>query len=145
MRAADVAPLCNVTDAGVLEISAMETNEQLKEHLKGLEGSLHLRSIRESAQKLGELLADEFFKVGVSGNIGTKQSIIEALQVESFSERSIYEFKLTMLAEGVALVTYCDHRQENKHRPAANSLRSSIWKRFGAQWKMVFHQGTPLS
>jgi hypothetical protein len=27
-------------------------------------------------------------------------------------------------------------------RAPANSLRSSIWRRQGEQWQMVFHQGT---
>lgn len=122
----------------------MEANEPLKQHLQELESLLHQRQIRTSAQALDALLADEFFELGVSGTIWTKPSVIEALREESFSERSIDEFKLTMLADDVALVTYRGHRHSTEQRAAANSLRSSIWKRIDGRWKMIFHQGTAL-
>lgn len=121
-----------------------ESTAQLAEHLKELEGLLHSHSVRASAEQLSELIADEFFEFGVSGTVWNRQSVIAALRNEAFSERSITDFKLTLLAGDVALVTYRGHRVANAHRPAASSLRSSIWKRDGARWKMVFHQGTAL-
>lgn len=44
----------------------------------------------------------------------------------------------------MALVTYRGHRFATEHRPAANSLRSSIWKLRNERWQMLFHQGTVL-
>ena len=123
----------------------MEANEYLKERLRELESMLHSRQVRASPEALNTLLADEFFEFGVSGTIWTKQPVIEALRTESFSERSIEEFKVALLAEDVALVTYRGRRHATADRPAASSLRSSIWKRIGAQWRMIFHQGTPLA
>ena len=120
----------------------MDTREELADHLQKMEELLHLQSVRSSKHELDKLLADEFFEFGNSGNIWTKEAVIRALKSESFSRRSISGFKLTVLAPEVVLVTYHVHRVETRERPSADSLRSSIWKRIGAGWKMVFHQGT---
>ena len=122
----------------------MESIAQLEEHLKELEGLLHSRLVRGSAERLFGLLAEEFVEIGVSGTVWTRQSAMAALQNEAFSEHSISDFRLALLASDVALVTYRAHRHENEYRPAADSLRSSIWKRIGARWKIAFHQGTAL-
>lgn len=122
----------------------MESNAQLEEHLKELEGLLQSRHVRGSAEHLSGLLADEYFEFGLSGMVWTRQSAVEALQNEAFSEHSISDFRSALLARDIALVTYRAHRSANEYRPAASSLRSSIWKFDGVRWKMVFHQGTAL-
>ena len=122
----------------------METHEDLAELLQKLEELLHVQSVRSTAQELDKLLADEFFELGVSGKIWTRESVIQTLKSESFSKRSMSDFKLSILAPEIALVTYRAHRFATEDRPSADSLRSSIWKRIGPGWKMVFHQGTPL-
>ena len=123
----------------------MQSYEQLKKHLKDLEAQLQQREVRASQEQLDELIADDFYEIGVSGTVWTKPAVIEALKDESFSQRSISDFSLTMLAAEVALVTYRGHRYATPERPSADSLRSSIWKYFDGKWKMVFHQGTPLT
>jgi glyoxylase I family protein len=122
----------------------MEANSPLEEHLQELEGLLHSPSVREGAERLAGLLAHEHRESGVSGTVWTRQSVVAALQNEAFSEHSISDFGLTLLASDVARVTCRAHRHANEHRPAAASLRSSIWKRTGARWKIVFHRGTAL-
>ena len=122
----------------------MESTASLEETLRELEGLLQSLGVRGSVERLAGLLADEYCEFGVSGTVWTRQSVITALQNEAFSEHSISDFKLTLLASDVALVTYRAHRHANEYRPAADSLRSSIWKCDGARWKIVFHQGTAL-
>jgi hypothetical protein len=117
---------------------------QLEQHLRELETSLHRQDVRADATRLAELIADDFYEFGVSGTIWTKPAVIDALRDEAFSRREISDFKLTLLAEGVALVTYRGHRFATEQRPAADSLRSSIWKLHGDRWQMLFHQGTVL-
>jgi hypothetical protein len=116
---------------------------QLAEQLQELERSLQLRAVRSDAQKLDEILADDFREFGVSGGVWSKHAVIEALRVETFSERRVSEFKLTLLAEDVALVTYRCERMASEQRPAAKSLRCSIWRRRDSRWQMLFHQATP--
>ncbi len=135
--------LCIGNEAGE-SMDSMESLDRLEEQLRERETALHRQEVRASASRLSELIDDDFFEFGVSGAMWDKRAVIDALKNESFSERSISDFKITLLAPDVALVTYRSHRAATAARPGADSLRSSIWKRISGQWKMVFHQGTTL-
>jgi len=117
---------------------------ELLNHLKELEKMLLMQSVRTNVDILDVLLADEFLEISEAGNAWTKQTAIETLKSEVFSERTITDFKLTMLTDNIVLVTYKAHRHENEHIPAADSHRCSIWKQSGANWRIVYHQGTPI-
>jgi glyoxylase I family protein len=54
------------------------------------------------------------------------------------------DFRVQRMAPDVALVTYRAHRVAIPGRPAADSLRSSLWRLRRGRWRMAFHQGTPL-
>ncbi|WP_283150449.1 nuclear transport factor 2 family protein [Silvimonas soli] len=120
------------------------SNADLAAHLLAREGLLHAQAVRADAQALDQLLADDYFELGVAGTVWTKPAVISALAGEAFSTRQISDFKLNLLADSVALVTYHAHRVATAQRPAADSLRSSIWRLTRDRWQMVFHQGTPL-
>ena len=122
----------------------MESIGNLEEQLRELETALLRQEVRANASRLAEIIDDDFFELGVSGTIWHKQTIIAELKNESFSERTISDFRVRRLAADVALAVYRCHREATEHRPAADSLRSSIWKRVRGRWRMVFHQGTPL-
>lgn len=113
-------------------------------HLFDLETRLHRQNVRADAAALRELIAEDFFEFGVSGTVWTREAVIEALRDESFSPREVTDFRLTMLGDDVALVTYRGHRFATPERPASDSLRSSIWRRWDGRWQMQFHQGTSL-
>jgi hypothetical protein len=117
---------------------------ELAEHLFDLETLLHRQDVRADAQALRRLIAEDFFEFGVSGTVWTRETVIEALDGEAFSPREVSDFRLTVLADDVALVTYRGHRVATPERPAVDSLRSSIWRLREGAWQMQFHQGTPL-
>jgi glyoxylase I family protein len=117
----------------------------LQAHLVDLETQLHRQDVRASAGALRHLIAEDFLEFGVSGTVWTLDAIIDALKDEAFSPREASDFRLTMLADDVALLTYRAHRGATATRPGADSLRSSIWRQRDGRWQMVFHQGTPLS
>lgn len=113
-------------------------------HLIDLETQLHRQDVRADAAALRSLIADDFFEFGVSGTVWTREAVIDALKDEAFSPREATDFRLTLLAEDVALLTYRAHRGATAVRPSADSLRSSIWRLRDGRWRMVFHQGTAL-
>ncbi|WP_114239396.1 DUF4440 domain-containing protein [Dyella sp. C9] len=117
---------------------------ELADHLHDLETRLHRQDVRADAEALRQLIAEDFFEFGVSGTVWTREAVIQALHGEAFSPREVSEFRVTRLADDVALVTYRGHRQATPERPAADSLRSSIWRRHDGAWQMLFHQGTVL-
>ena len=106
--------------------------------LEAQERSLLEPSVRKS-ELASQLLADAFVEFGSSGRVYTKAEILEALQAEVPSQVSASQFKVSHLAPGVALVTYCTCRHTE---PQVRALRSSVWCLHGGVWQMVFHQGT---
>jgi len=119
-----------------------KSTEQL---LYNLENRLLQPEVRHSRAELQRLLADKFVEFGSGGRVYDKKSIIEELGKESNARGSITDFKLMLLAPDVALVTYRATFSEDAVEPAHHSLRSSIWKKVGDNWQMVFHQGTPTA
>ena len=120
----------------------MDQSGSLEQHLLGLESRLLEPATRKDAAAVASLLSDDFVEFGSSGRIFDKDSVIAALGDEVPSARSISDFKLYPLADGVALVTYIAISGNGPDQTPRESLRSSIWRRRGAEWKMTFHQGT---
>ena len=113
---------------------------ELDAHLFALEQALQSCATRSDAGRLGQLLADDFVEFGASGTVwGSKTEVIAGLQDEVFCERRMSEFAVKILSAKVVLVTYRGHRQG-----VGDSLRSSVWREEQGQWRMVFHQGTPV-
>ena len=108
-------------------------------HLRALEESLLQPDVRKS-NRLVELLADDFVEFGSSGRIYTKRDLVEVLQAETPVVQATSEFKAVMLGPDAALLTYVVRLEAT---PPRYTLRSSVWKRDGDAWRMVFHQGTP--
>jgi hypothetical protein len=123
----------------------METERSQPELLRQLEERLLQPEGRRSAQDVADLLADEFVEIGSSGRVFNKQQILESLQHEEPTQRSMTEFRSTLLAPGVILTMYRVIRLNRSDAPLLSSLRSSIWRLQDGRWKMVFHQGTPAA
>ena len=107
--------------------------------LHRLEQTLLDPAVRRDAVQLDLLLDDAFQEIGASGRRYDKAQVIAALQEDPGFDapRSIAGFEARELSEDVVLVTY--------RVPESRSLRSSIWRRAGRAWRLVFHQGTRAS
>lgn len=112
---------------------------ELKVHLKQLEERLLKPEIRTSPEKLGELLADDFFEIGSSGKVLYENGIGNAGIGIVYMRLS--DFEIYPLSDNIVLTTYKILDEEKKQV----SLRSSIWRYRKGKWKMFFHQGTPVS
>ncbi len=117
----------------------------LTETIKRLEKSLHKPGFRKNPVKLNKIIADEFIEIGKSGKIWNKTAIIDALKNEISTEITMTDFVLSVLSENLVLVIYTAHQITKDGSSESNSMRSSIWKLFGNDWKMIFHQGTLIT
>lgn len=115
---------------------------ELSQTLLQLEQRLLSQTTRRDAEEISRLLADDFIEFGASGSVWIKAEVVEQLPLQPFSPRTISAFTAKQLSEDTALVTYRCHNIAIGQRSRANSLRSSIWRKQGEQWQMVFHQGT---
>ncbi|MBH0229708.1 DUF4440 domain-containing protein [Halobacillus yeomjeoni] len=111
-------------------------NRDLLEKIKNLEESHLSLHVRSSSEKLGEILADDFFEIGSSGVMFDRKECLEKGVV--LSDMTLHNYEIQLLSEDVVLSTYFI---EDKTRDR-NTLRSSIWKRIDGRWQLYFHQGT---
>jgi len=116
--------------------------EDLSTLLRELENKLLDPTVRQSPAELGRLLADEFVEFGSSGNVYRKKDCASGIPTVRVD---ISDFQAKLLAPGLALVTYRAFNHEPSRPHLAYTLRSSIWKLSGGQWRMIFHQGTPAA
>lgn len=111
-------------------------------YFRALEESLFEPGVRSNLEQAGRLLADEFIEFGGDGSVSTRADVLAWMQTEAPSKRALSDFRAQRLAAEVVLVTYRSTRSGAVDESGRHSLRSSIWKRFGPDWRMVFHQGT---
>ena len=106
----------------------------LSRHILSLEQSLLTPEVRQSAQRIAELLSDQFMEFTSSGKVYRYRR--GDIFIAS-AEGEIEDFALQSLSDDCVLATYRFVRANG-----SISLRSSIWQRSRSQWKIVFHQGT---
>ncbi len=123
-------------------VVALEADGALAEHLRHLEEQLFQPEVRQAAEAVADILAEAFIEFGSSGRIYSREQIIEALRRESPAQRSLTDFKTSVLAPDVVLVTYRAVRQSGSEGAPVSSLRSSIWQLIDGRWQLTFHQGT---
>jgi hypothetical protein len=114
--------------------------------LQKLEESLLTPEVRASRDATDALLTDDFVEFGSSGTVYDKASILAALQEEraegAHIARRTSDWDVRVLSADAALLTYRVERREAPAERWSASLRSSIWRRTGSRWRMMFHQGT---
>lgn len=120
--------------------------DDLAQHLRRLEEELFDPAIRTSPAEIAKRLSRDFREIGSSGRWWTYEETIEALPAETPDGVATGDdFQLTMLAEGVGLLTY---RSTYRGRDGSErkALRSSIWRlEADGNWRMLFHQGTKVA
>jgi len=130
----DEAAMSEANDAGVALLTLLRTQEE----------KLLAADQRGSPEAVAELLADDFVEFARSGGIYDRDQTIASLAGEGpAGVRKAFDFKVSLLGEGVALLTYRSTRQVAADLDEQHTLRSSIWIWMGGRWRMRFHQGTP--
>jgi hypothetical protein len=119
----------------------MSEDMKVKEYLISLEEKLVNPNIRKSDEELSQLLSDEYLEFGVSGNTYNKKDTIETLKREPSGQISVLDLKVNLLTPEIALITYTAVKKDNPNFEIV-SLRSSLWKKTGKDWQIVFHQGS---
>lgn len=109
-----------------------------------LEVSLLTPKVRSSFNELNALLADDFREFGSSGLVYTKQNILERLPKEDGETiYNVSDFEITELTSDIVMANFKTERIKDGKQ--VNSLRTSLWRRYGDTWQMFFHQGTKIN
>ena len=121
--------------------------ELLNNHIFELENELLKPETRQSAEKINELLSDDFIEFCSSGNIYNynKGDVFDKTINSSKIKWEIKEFSTKQLSNECILATYKVIKHSESKENIRYSLRSSIWKCLNGKWKIIFHQGTLTS
>jgi hypothetical protein len=108
------------------------------------ETMLHRAETRCDATRLSALLHPDFEEFGRSGRAYSRDEVLsEFSEDRDFPEIVSEDFRLTLLAQGVALLTYVSAHKGPSGDLHRRTLRSSVWTLGESGWKLRFHQGTP--
>lgn len=123
-----------------------ECNEnKILDELKSREPIFHHpEKFGKTKQDIENQICDDFWEVGASGNVYTKQDVIETL-LERYNNpnyQDIWEakdFELTTIAPDNYLLTYILIQDKTRV-----TRRSTLWRRVNGDWKILYHQGTVI-
>lgn len=126
-----------------MNTSGQPADAALAAELEHLERALHAPQVRGDRARLSELLDEDFSEIGSSGQCYGRAAALaeiplERAQVQIESE----QYAVSLLAPDLAQVRYRS-RYHLDGQPQRWVLRSSLWRRHGQGWRVVFHQGTP--
>jgi len=123
----------------------MEVDSELLDELRRLEELLHSREVRADSKRLNALLHPEVEEFGRSGKRYGRAEIQAGLSAEQPAAeiRGRY-YELSILADGVALLTYVSAQVDKQGHATRHVRRSSLWLRTRGSWQLRFHQGTPI-
>jgi hypothetical protein len=114
--------------------------------IQALEVELHHPGVRCDVQRLEQLLHKDFHEVGRSGREYDRVTVVRFLSEQKASSQVISEnFTLQRLEPGISLLTYRSAHLKPDGTLENYTLRSSIWVQVGAQWQLIYHQGTPAA
>lgn len=94
---------------------------------------------RRQTAVLERLLHADFAEVGASGRLWDRASVIAELADRPSVEQDVRDLTVRAVARGVVLVMYVTSDAADGARAAR---RASLWLCEGAEWKLLFHQGT---
>ncbi len=122
----------------------MKDGIEVEDLILALEEKLLNPEVRCSKQKLEELLDEEFIEFCSSGNIYiyNQEKVIDTEINLETTNWKILEFNIKWISKECILATYKLAKDSTVTKEY--SMRSSIWKKQGHQWKMIFHQGTKI-
>jgi hypothetical protein len=108
--------------------------------LARLEESLWRAETRNSPAWMESILAPDFHEIGASGLVHGRADVV-APHDGPIRSRPLIGFRARMIGETIALARYRS-ATGNDDGPLRTAERTSLWRREGADWKLVFHQGT---
>ncbi|AOV18471.1 hypothetical protein BJI67_06040 [Acidihalobacter aeolianus] len=118
----------------------MEELHEVAAALRAREPLFHREAFGLTREYHERMTESDFWEVGASGRRYSREYIIESLEKRYASlirtTWYIEDFQCREIAEQNYLVTYTLFQGERLSR------RSTIWRRSGSDWKVVYHQGT---
>jgi hypothetical protein len=111
--------------------------------LYALELSLWQTETRFDRSPMERTFAADFFEIGRSGRIWTREDCLSAVRHSITIELQLPDFAVRVISPGTVLVTYVSRTTTDGIQ--VTSLRASLWTKSEYGWRLRFHQGTPAA
>jgi len=85
-------------------------------------------------------LSEDFIEIAANGDPVVRDEVLEGVRMADIKQLRLYDFKVLLLNDGAAVVTYNEIVRDGG--PRYQHL-STIWVKQGDQWKLKFQQSTP--
>ena len=89
---------------------------------------------------LQRTLSEDFMEIAANGDPVDRDEVLEGVRTADIKQLRLYDFKVLLLNDGAAVVTYNEIVRDGG--PRYQHL-STIWVKQGDQWKLKFQQSTP--
>jgi len=116
--------------------------DEVKSVILSLERELTDPKVRADAIRVSEILTEDFVEFGSSGGVYKYKKGDTFIDTDGRIYIGAEDIDIKVLSENVILATYIGSMSVNDSVRYTN--RSSIWKLVNGNWRMVFHQGTPI-
>ena len=111
------------------------------EALEALEESLWQAETRFDRGYMEQVLAPDFFEFGRSGRRYTREEALAVAPAQIRAKLPLDLLDIKFIQQNVALITYVS---EVEYESLERANRCSVWVRAADQWRLQFHQGTPV-
>lgn len=134
-------PLAGVEMAPDLQVTAAQA--PVLAELLALEPAFHAAARQATPAQFEALVAPDFWEIGASGRCYGRAFSLATLcarrETPADADWAMSEGHVAEVAPGLWLLTY------RLAQPGRVTRRATLWRRDGAAWQAVFHQGTVVA
>ncbi len=117
--------------------------DQILADLSAREPIFHRREFGISREDLLNMTTDDFWEIGASGKTYDRNLIIETLleryKTPEPDDWSCSNFSIRQIGEDLYQLNYV------LQQPNRLTRRTTLWRKTGEAWRIVFHQGTIIT
>jgi len=118
----------------------------IAEQIKQLELKLLHLDLKTEPELINDLLSHDFEEISQSGKINTRRDVVDWLiHKDIHLQWSLNDFRIRMLADELVMAMYTAQKMNDRNNLSKGSMRTSIWRRQGSAWKMIFHQASKIT
>ncbi len=118
----------------------------IAEQIKQLELKLLHLDLKTEPELINDLLSHDFEEISQSGKINARRDVVDWLiHKDIHLQWSLNDFRIRMLADELVMAMYTAQKMNDRNNLSKGSMRTSIWRRQGSAWKMIFHQASKIT
>ena len=118
----------------------------ISEFIKQLELKLLHTDPKTDPALIDDVISDAVEEITSSGQVSSRNDVVNwLLNKDSHIQWSLSDFRIKALTDDLVMAIYTAQKLNDPDSASKGSMRTSIWKRQGNNWKMIFHQVSKIN